>query len=211
MPKKYIIIILIILSLITGCSPGNDQSNHSQDGGYEATKKMVTDILKSEDGKKAIAEVIADDSSQEIYVIHDDTVKKAIEDALTSEKGKDFWSKMFSDQDFAKEFSLAMIEQQEDIFKRLMGDAEYQKKMLDLFANPEFEQQIQSQLKSQKFKGHLEESIQETLDSPLFQAKVSEIIVQHAKKIVGESEEDGKEEQDKQQSEKEDSKGESSQ
>lgn len=195
--KKNIIFVLIVSILIIGCSPGNDQSNNNQENDYEATKKMVTDILKSEEGKTAIIEVIADDSAQQIYVINDDTVKTAIEEALTSEKGKTFWSQMFSDQDFVKEFSDAMIDQQEDVFKRLMSDAGYQEKMLEFFANPEFEQQIQELLKSQKFKGHLEESIQETLESPLFQAKVSEIIVQHAKKIVGE---DGEEGQDDQQS-----------
>ena len=67
-----------------------------------------------------------------------------------------------------------------------MADSSYQEKMLELFANPEFGEMIQTQLKNQQFKGHLEEGIQQTLESPLFQATVAEIVVQHAKKIVGE-------------------------
>src|SRR5690625_3014892 len=91
---------------------------------------------------------------------------------------------MFSDHEFVKKFTEAMVDQQEDIFKRLMADSSYQEQMLELFSNPEYAQLIQSQLKSQQFKGHLEESIQETLESPLFKATVSEIIIQHAKKLL---------------------------
>lgn len=191
MRKSVLLSILCIATLLIGC---NTNSNQSQSPDYETTKKMVTDIMKSEDGKKAIIEVIAEDSAQQLYVIQDDTVKTAIEEALTSEQGKEFWSKMFADHEFVKAFSEAMIHQQEDVFKRLMADASYQEKMLELFSNPEFGQIVQSQLKSQQFKGHLEESIQQTLESPLFQATVAEIVVQHAKKIV--SEDSGKSESD---------------
>ena len=195
-----------------GCSPGNNSSNNNQENNnYESTKKMVTDILKTEDGKKAIIDVLAEDSTQKIYVIHDETVKVAIEEALTSEKGKEFWSQMFGDQEFVKEFSESMMDQQEDVFKRLMGDSTYQEKLFELFENPEFGQLVQSQLKSQQFKSYLEESIQETLESPLFQAKVSEIIVQHAKDIAGEKDKQGKSgsesDQNGQQSESGDSQG----
>ena len=191
MRKSVLLSILCIATLLIGC---NTNSNQSQSPDYETTKKMVTDIMKSEDGKKAIIEVIAEDSAQQLYVIQDDTVKTAIEEALTSEQGKEFWSKMFADHEFVKAFSEAMIHQQEDVFKRLMADASYQEKMLELFSNPEFGQIVQSQLKSQQFKGHLEESIQQTLESPLFQATVAKIVVQHAKKIV--SEDSGKSESD---------------
>lgn len=176
---------IAILIFLIGCSPSNNQSqNQSPD--YESTKRMVTDILKSDEGQKAIIEVISDDKTQQTYVIHDESVKTAVTENLTSEQGKEFWSSMFSDYEFVKEFSEAMMNHQEEIFKRLMADSSYQQQMLELFSNPEFEQIIQSQLKSQKFKGHLEESIQETLESPLFKATVSEIVIQHAKKIVSE-------------------------
>ena len=183
MMRQVLLSILIVYCFLTACS-GN--SNQSQSPDYEATKKMVTDLMKSEDVKKAIVEIIAEDSAQQLYVIHDDTVRTAIEEALTSEKGKEFWTKMFTDHEFVKTFSEAMISQQEDVFKRLMADSAYQAKMLELFENPDFGKLIQSQLKNQQFKSHLEESIQQTLESPLFQATVAEIVVQHAKKIVGE-------------------------
>jgi len=185
MQKKILIILIPVILFIVGCSGG---SNQSQSPDYEATKKMVTDIVKSEDGKKAIVEILAEETTQQLYVIHDDTVNKAIQETLTSEKGKEFWAKMFTDHEFVKAFSESMITQQEDVFKRLMADSSYQEKMLELFENPEFAKLIQTQLKSQQFKGHLEESIQQTLESPLFKATLTEIVIQNAKKIVGENE-----------------------
>lgn len=205
MMRQVLLSILIVYCFLTACS-GN--SNQSQSPDYEATKKMVTDLMKSEDVKKAIVEIIAEDSAQQLYVIHDDTVRTAIEEALTSEKGKEFWTKMFTDHEFVKTFSEAMISQQEDVFKRLMADSAYQEKMLELFENPDFGKLIQSQLKNQQFKSHLEESIQQTLESPLFQATVAEIVVQHAKKIVAE-ESGGSEGESGQGSESSESSGES--
>ncbi|WP_017473585.1 spore germination lipoprotein GerD [Amphibacillus jilinensis] len=192
--QKIAFFILIAVISLMGCSPANNNSGN-QEANYETTKKMVTDILKTDDGKQAIVEVIADESTQQIYVIHDQIVQSAIEEALTSKEGQEFWSNMFSDQEFVKEFSDAMIKQQEDVFKRLMNDASFQEKMLELLANPEIDEQMLSLMKSQQFKSHLEESIQETLESPLFQAKVSEIVVDHAKKIMEAKDEQATEDQ----------------
>ncbi|MBM7542745.1 spore germination lipoprotein GerD [Amphibacillus cookii] len=192
--QKITLFVLIVVSSLMGCSPNNNSSN--QEANYETTKKMVTDILKSDEGKESIVEVIADESTQQIYVIHDQIVQSAIEEALTSEEGQEFWSNMFSDQEFVKEFSDAMISQQEDVFKRLMSDASFQEKMLELLANPEIDEQMLGLMKSQQFKSHLEESIQETLESPLFQAKVSEIVVDHAKKIMEAKDEQASEDQE---------------
>ena len=193
MTRIKILSISFFLIILGGCSPDNQQSQN-QNFDYETTKKMVLDLLKSEEGAQTITDVIANEQTQETYVIHDDTVKTAVTENLTSDKGKEFWSKMFSDHEFVKKFTEAMVDQQEDIFKRLMADSSYQEQMLELFSNPEYAQLIQSQLKSQQFKGHLEESIQETLESPLFKATVSEIIIQHAKKIVSEDSGEGEQE-----------------
>src|SRR5690625_2406141 len=172
MTRIKILSISFFLIILGGCSPDNQQSQN-QNFDYETTKKMVLDLLKSEEGAQTITDVIANEQTQETYVIHDDTVKTAVTENLTSDKGKEFWPKMFSDHEFVTKLTEQMVE---------------------LFSNPEYAQLIQSQLKSQQFKGHLEESIQETLESPLFKATVSEIIIQHAKKIVSEDSGEGEQE-----------------
>lgn len=178
--KKYYLYLTLLLLL--GCTSPNGGSN-GQENNYETTKKMVTDILKTDEGKQTIAEILADEETQQAYVIHDQVVKSTLEEVLTSEQGKTFWSKMFSDQEFVKEFAEAMSTQHEEVFKRLMGDATFQGKMLELLANPEVDAQIISLLKSQQFKVELENNIKEILESPLFKAQVAEILVKNAKEI----------------------------
>jgi len=185
MKKHTMLLLSLCLLSLTACS-GNDESANKEDS-YETTKKMVTDILKTDDGKQSIIDVLSDEEAQKMYVIEDKIVKQSVEDALTSDKGKDFWTKMFSDPEFVKSFSEAMMEQQADVFKRLMADSTYQEKMLELLANPEMEEQLLTVLKGQQFKVHLEKTIQETFESPLFQAKIAEILVSQADKLIGES------------------------
>lgn len=183
---KYTLLLLLLCILsLTACNGDNESAN--TDDSYETTKKMVTDILKTDEGKQSIIAVLSDEETQQMYVIEDKIVQQSINEALTSEEGKDFWTKMFSDQEFVTSFSEAMIDQQEDVFKRLMTDATYQEKMLELLSNPEMDEQILTVIKSQKFRAHLEETIQETFESPLFQAKVAEILISQADELISES------------------------
>lgn len=59
-------------------------------------KKMVVDILKTEEGKKALNELMTEDKMKEKLVIDSDVVKKSINGALASEKGKKRHGKNYS-------------------------------------------------------------------------------------------------------------------
>lgn len=63
---------------------------------------MVVDILKTDDGKKAIKELLNDDAMNEALVIDQDAIKGTIEKTLTSKKGEEFWKNIFEDTDFAE-------------------------------------------------------------------------------------------------------------
>jgi len=85
--KNGVAFLLISLFIIcTGCN--QEGTNEKVD--YEETKKMVVDILKTDDGKKALQEVLKDESMKNEIIMNDDTVKKAIESTLTSDKEKSF-------------------------------------------------------------------------------------------------------------------------
>ena len=58
-------------------------------------QKMVTDIVKSEDGKKAIVEILAETLNN--FTLFMMIQLTRIQEALTSEK-EEFWAKMFTDQ-----------------------------------------------------------------------------------------------------------------
>lgn len=179
--RRLLFILLIGLTFLTlvACSSG---SSASKDVDYDKTKKMVVDILQTEDGKKAIQDILTDEKMKQNLVIDDDIVKSAINNVLSSEKGKQMWTKLFKDPEFVKTYAKSMSDENKKLIKKLMNDAEYQKQMLTLLQNPEITKQMLEVLKGQKFSAHLEEQIQKTLETPLFQAKIEDILLKAASK-----------------------------
>ncbi|KAB8127681.1 spore gernimation protein GerD [Gracilibacillus oryzae] len=193
--KVYIYLIIIML-FVTACGGGGNTEG-KEEGNYEGTKKMVADILKTDEGKKAITEVLASDDMQQTYVIDAKVVKDSVEGALSSDQGKEFWSKMFQDPKFVESFALALQEKQEDVMKKLMSDPEYQTKLMEVFSNPDMEKITLQVLTGQQFRSHLEKLMEETFSSPMFQAKIAELLMNAAKEMKpadnggGESQEGG--------------------
>lgn len=186
---RQFIYILTVLLFLAGCGGNQAESEKNED--YEGTKKMVADILKTDDGKKAITEVLASDDMQQTYVMESKMVKEAINETLSNDKGKEFWTKMFEDPAFVKSFSTALQDAQEDVTKNLMADSEYQKKLMEVLSNPEMEKQVLTLLTSQQFRSHLETVMEETFDSPMMQEKLSNLILKAAKEMKPQSEGQG--------------------
>ncbi len=182
--NRFLYMLVICLLLLAGCGGGggNNAANQESDG-YEGTKKMVSDILKTDEGKKAITEVLASDDMQQTYVIDSKVIKDAVTETLSSDKGKEFWEKMFQDPKFVESFAKALQDKQEDVTKRLMSDSEYQKKLMEVLKNPEMEQQLMTAVTSQEFRSHLEKVMEETFDSPMFQAKITDLLLKAAKEM----------------------------
>lgn len=174
---KKLFSLLILALVLTACGGNNSGQD---EGNYEKTKKMVVDILQTEDGKKALSEMLQDEKLKQELVIQSDVVKSAINEVLISDKGKEMWKSLFQDPSFVEGYSKSMNEEQTKLLKELMNDAEYQKQMLELLQNPEISTLILSLLKSQQFRSHLEETIQQTLDTPLFKAKIQETLLKAA-------------------------------
>src|SRR5699024_4111159 len=124
MRKYFISIITIMFIIITGCAP-DSMSKRELD--YEQTKRMVIDILQTDEGKKALREMLQDDKMKQQLVLDSDVVKSAITDALVSEDGTEMWKKLFEDPVFVETFVSSTEEEQEELYKRLMNDAEYQR------------------------------------------------------------------------------------
>lgn len=186
---KRAIYFSFITMLIIALSACNGESSASKEADYDTTKKMVVDILQTEDGKKAIKEILSDKKMKEQLVIQSDVVKKSLNEVLTSDKAKDMWTKLFEDPKFVKAYAKAMSDQHKKLMKELMNDPEFQKQMLDLMQNPQIDKQMLNVMKGQKFRKHLEETIQQTLQSPLFQAKMTEILL---KAVEDQSKKQGK-------------------
>src|SRR5690625_3254707 len=199
MIRFYAFIFICFVTVLVGCSNESIQ----QDVDYEKTKKMVVDILQTDEGKKALREIMTDEQMKQHLIMESDAVKNAINEMLGTEKGAEMWKSLFEDPDFVKTFTESMAEEQKKLFKTLMNDSDFQKQMLELLQNPEITEQTLTLMKSQQFREHLEETIQQTIESPLYQSKIQDILLKAASK------KEKKESGDKSQSEgSSDSKGE---
>jgi spore germination protein D len=179
MIRKWISLFTLLV-LLTACGGGGGGGSTQGDAQYETTKKMVVDIIKTDEGKKALTEVLTDEKMKQQLIMDSATVKDAISQTLTSEEGKKIWTKLFEDPTFVQTYTKSVEDAQKKLMKGLMTDSEYQKLLIDIFQNPEMTNTTLEVLKSQQFREHLEKTIQETLNSPLFKAKMTEVLLKAA-------------------------------
>ncbi|MFB5284616.1 spore germination lipoprotein GerD [Peribacillus sp. Hz7] len=188
--KNGVAFLLISLFIIcTGCN--QEGTNEKVD--YEETKKMVVDILKTDDGKKALQEVLKDESMKNEIIMNNDTVTKAIESTLTSDKGKEFWKKAFEDNEFTKAYAKALRSEHKKVLKELAKDPAYRTLLTDTMKEPDIQKEITNILKGNEMRKVYKELIVETGESPLVKAKVEEAIKKAATEAVEKQkkEEDG--------------------
>lgn len=181
MNKKYTLLLLPLLVILTSCA-----SNESSGGGqldYDQTKKMVVDILKTDDGKKAIQDVMSDEKMKEKLVMDQKVVSDTIQQTLTSDKASDFWKKTYSDPTFAKGVAKNMRSEHEKILKELMNDPDYRGMMIQVFKEPEIQKELADALKSKEYREHLQSVISETIESPLFKVKMQELLLKAAEDV----------------------------
>src|SRR5690625_3819537 len=107
---RMIFITLMSLSILI-LSACTEDTKSGKDTDYDATKKMVVDILQTEDGKKALKELMTDEEMKKELIIDSDVVKNAIDQVLISEKGKEMWSTLFKDPTFVENFAKSITEE----------------------------------------------------------------------------------------------------
>jgi spore germination protein D len=183
--KKLILLLLTTLFLSSCASP---EASGGEQIDYEATKKMVVDILKTDDGKKAIQEVMSDDKMKETLVMDQQVVADTIQQTLTSENATEFWKKTFSDKKFAQGVAKSMRTENEKILKDLMNDPEYRGMMIEVFKEPEIQKEMADALKSKEYREHLQTVISETIESPLYQMKIQELLLKAAEETKAKEE-----------------------
>ncbi|MBW7651407.1 spore germination lipoprotein GerD [Anoxybacillus sp. ST4] len=182
MNRTFLLLAFSCALALAGCA---QQEKTPVQPDYDQTKKMVVDILKTDEGKKAIQEVMSDEKVKQHLVMDQEVVKKTIEETLTSDKGKAFWKKAFEDPKFAQNFAKSMKEEHEKLLKALMKDPEYQAMIVDIMQNPEMKKLIQTEMKNKDFRAHLQKVITETFSSPLFKAKIEDILIKAAEEMQG--------------------------
>ncbi|MFT8319515.1 MAG: spore germination lipoprotein GerD [Bacillus sp. (in: firmicutes)] len=178
MLRKSIVILLLATFVLSGCS---DSDSASQQMDYEQTKKMIVDILKTDDGKKAIRDVIGDEEIKQNLIMNEKSINDTIEKTLISDKAADFWKENFKDPKFAETMAKSMKTENEKLLKSLMKDPEYRKMMVELLQDPEMESEVKKILKSTEYREHLENILKETMDTPSFKTKFQDLLDKAAK------------------------------
>ncbi|WP_071458994.1 spore germination lipoprotein GerD [Bacillus massilinigeriensis] len=168
------------LCMMAGCAPAETGGEQMD---YETTKKMVVDILKTDDGKKAIQEVMSDDGMREKLVLDQTVVSETVQNTLVSDKGTEFWNKQFKDPKFAASMAKSMKTENEQLIKDLMKDPEYRGMMMEIMKDPELENEVVDLLKSKEYRKHLQSVVNETFDSPLFKAKIQDMLIKAASEV----------------------------
>ncbi len=166
------VLIIAFGLVLQGCTPAAAEEK----GSYEETKKMLVDLLKTDDGKKAIEEVLTDEKIKSQIVMDQKFVKKTIEDTLTSKKGQDFWKELMKDPKTAEALAKSMEKQNEELQKKLLDDPEYRKKVIEIMKDPEISKEVMDLMTSQEFREQQKKVMMETFESPLMKAQLSEMI-----------------------------------
>lgn len=179
--SKQLLLTLFILLLLTSCSSSDRSGN--QTANYDQTKKMVVDILKTEEGKKAIQNVMKDEKMQKSLVLDQKLVQNTIQNTLTSEKGNQFLKTSFQDPKFATAMAKSMKTENEKLLKGLMKDPEYRGMVIETLKDPELQKDVLTLLKSKEYRQHVQKIMTETFESPLYKAKIEGILMKAAEEM----------------------------
>ncbi|RKN65229.1 spore germination lipoprotein GerD [Paenibacillus ginsengarvi] len=187
---------LLLLPLLISCGSGSS-SEGSSSSGYKDTKSMVLDILKSDDGKKAIKEaskggdesasgLIQSQSAQsgggsggKIQMLSQQDAQQLqmiVKDVLTSDGSDKMLKAMMKDPKFAGDFAKALQKENKQLQKDLMKDPEYQKQMIDLMKNPDFEKIMMDTMKGAQYRQQIMTVMQEAIQSPLYRLEMMQLL-----------------------------------
>ncbi|MDQ0091856.1 spore germination protein D [Paenibacillus anaericanus] len=194
---RWLLCILCTFALtLTAC--GSEQSSSSQGGGYKETKTMLLDILKSDEGKKAIYEAISSGSSSSssssdsgggssggggtvgVKMIlpsqTNDEVRLAVKDTITSPEYKKEIEKIMTEPKFAGDFAKAINSESKQLHLQLIKDPTYQKSVGEIMKSPEMMKMFLDLTKTSDYRKQSMSVVQETMQSPLFKMEIMEIL-----------------------------------
>ncbi|MFZ4454435.1 spore germination lipoprotein GerD [Salibacterium aidingense] len=187
---KTAIFIFLCISALAGCAAAAEDQG-SGNANYEETKKMLVDLLKSDEGKQAISDILSDEQMREKIVMDQELLKKTVEDTLTAEKGKSFWQELLKDPEFSKTFADSMQKNNEKMLKSLMKDPEYQQMLIDVMKDPEMEKATLELLKGKEYRQQVMNIMSEAMESPRFKSKITGILEKVAEQQTSKEDQQG--------------------
>lgn len=180
-PLRLLVVGLLII-FASGCAASDVQG--SSPTSYQETKKMVIDLLKSDEGKTAIKDILNDPSIKQEIVMKQDFVKSTIESTLASDKGKEYWTSLIEDTDFSNKLAKTMQKQDEKVLQQLMKDPTYQKNMMSILKSPDMEKNYLELMKTEPYRKQMKQVIIDTMSSPLFATQLSDALKKAVEDVI---------------------------
>lgn len=179
-----------------GCGSGQQSSGMQS---YEETKSMVLDILRSEEGQRAVQQAsfgaIGGGGIQTLSAGQQEMLMTQVKDVLTDPEYSKRIRDIMLEPKFAGDFAKVIVKEDKQLHKDLLKDPEYQTMLMDVFKNEETEKLILKVMKGPEYRKYAMTIFHETLQNPLFKAELMDMM----KKVLEEEtrpkeEKDGKEE-----------------
>ncbi|MED5019986.1 spore germination lipoprotein GerD [Paenibacillus chibensis] len=176
-------IIFGLSAVLSGC--GTEQSYAPPQGDYKEMKTMVVDILKSDEGKKAVEDAIKQSGSgsssggmgmQMMTAQATDQIRTAVKDTITSEEYKKEFEKIMTDPQFAGEFAKVISSQNKQLHMQLIKDPTYQKSISDIMKSPEVMKSFLDLTKTPEYRKQSMTVMQEAMQNPMFKMEVMSLL-----------------------------------
>ncbi|OCT10884.1 hypothetical protein A8709_04085 [Paenibacillus pectinilyticus] len=188
--KQHILPVISMALLLTSCGTDNSSQGQSQANTYKEQKTMILDILKSDDGKKAISAAnrsimngdvgsnsISGQSQIKLLSANESLqLQMAVKDVLTAKENNMFLTDMMKDPKFAGDFANAIQKETKQMFKELLKDPTYQKSLIDVMKNPDYEKMVLDVMKTAPYRQQMMTVMEESIQSPLFRAQMVELL-----------------------------------
>jgi spore germination protein D len=176
--KKSVVVgcsVLISVSLLSGC--GMEASQAGNPSSYKETKTMVLDILKSEDGRKAISEGQSFKSSSIMQGADATVIRTAVKDVMTDPRYPDMLKKIMTDPKFAASYAKAIEKENKALFKTMLKDPEYQSLLLGVMKDKEYEQLLLEVLRGKTYRKEAMKIFEEALSVPKFKMELVQLMM----------------------------------
>ncbi|MBY9077303.1 spore gernimation protein [Paenibacillus sp. HN-1] len=177
---------LSLILVLTAC--GSEQSGSSQQFSYKEMKSMVVDILKSEEGKKAVEEALSSSGSgssgtsgtgvisMKMMPQANEQIRMAVKDTITAPEYKKEIEDVMTDPKFAGDFAKAISSQSKQLHLQLIKDPTYQKSVSEIMKSPEMMKMFLDLTKTSDYRKQTATVMQETMQNPLFRMEVLSLL-----------------------------------
>jgi spore germination protein D len=179
--KRWLHAVAAAAALIVLTSCGSDQQQSSQVN-YNEVKTMVVDILKTEDGQKAIQEAKQKEEGKNIENLQilstgqGQQLQLAVKEVMSDPAYASALKETMIDPRFAGDFAKAITEEIKKIHKDLMKDPEYQQAMIDVLKNPQIQKLMLETMKSAEYRQQIMVVMKDSIQSPLFQQDILKLM-----------------------------------